>query len=42
MKELRIFQEYSGWPLVPNLTGDDSQVKVLNEIKNETMKNLIS
>lgn len=32
----------SGWPGVPNLTGDEAQVKVLNEIMNEIKKNLIS
>ncbi len=32
----------SGWPGVPNLTGDETQVQVLNEIKNEIKKNSIS
>lgn len=32
----------SGWPGVPNLAGDEIHVKVLNEIKNEIKKNVIS
>jgi len=31
-----------GWPGVSNLAGDETDVKVLNEIKNEIKKNLIS
>lgn len=32
----------SGWPGVPSLAGDEAHVKVLNEIKNEIKKNVIS
>ena len=32
----------SGWPGISNLTGDETDIKVLNQIQNKIKKNLIS